>query len=442
VLRLAVGETRTGVVLDGGEPRPAEGVVTRDGQPLPGASLLALDAATEAVAGTASSGPDGRFSFPALLTGRYLVQVQRGPLGGVVGPLDHRGDGQSWRVALTGGLALEGRVEPAAAGVRVRWRGGAWVGPSAELLTEANGRFRFEGLPDELLTVEAEGPAGAAAARARPGQELVLRLQTGVVVVHLRDETGAPVTDGVLLARSLDTGATRRQPVLAPEGLARLELPAGAWALALEGPGGSRSAWARLAVGLAPLDVVLTLEATAEVQGVVRDAETQLPLEGVEVVATSGSEGGAVRVVVATDARGAFILPPVPRTAQLRTHHPTYLPQGRAAADGARWEVALARAPHTMVGQPAMQFEGVGMVLDAREGPVKVAQVNEGSPAERAGVQVGDLVLAIDGVPTEGAPLQQTVGRIRGPAGTPVVLQLERLGQRFELTVRRRLLTL
>jgi hypothetical protein len=311
-----------------------------------------------------------------------------------------------------------------------------------EALTDGEGRFRFEGLPDELLSLEAEGPAGSATARARPGQEVVLTLKGGVVVVHLQDDTGAPVTDGVLLARSLEGGATRRQPVLAPDGVVRLELPHGAWELTLEAAGRGRSATARFTVGPSPLEVRLSLESSVPVEGVVRDAESQLPLTGVEVSASSGPDTSPWRVAVVSDRRGAFALPPVPRSATLRTHHPQYLPRSRAAAEGSRWEVALTRAPHAMPGPPAFQFEGIGMVLDGRSGAVKVAQVNEGGPAERAGVQVADALLAVDGVPTAGAPLEQTVGRVRGPAGTPVVLQLERLGQRFEVTVRRRLLTL
>ncbi len=88
------------------------------------------------------------------------------------------------------------------------------------------------------------------------------------------------------------------------------------------------------------------------------------------------------------------------------------------------------------------QFEGVGMTLDGRNGPVRVVQVSENAPAERAGVQPGDVIRLVDGVPTAGLPLNDVVGRIRGPAGTPVTLTFERNGQVFDLTIRRKLLTL
>ena len=73
---------------------------------------------------------------------------------------------------------------------------------------------------------------------------------------------------------------------------------------------------------------------------------------------------------------------------------------------------------------------------------VLVSEVNEGGPAERAGVQRGDVIVAVDRQPTAGQSIEQIVGRIRGPSGTPVELLLQRGGQQFALTVRRKLLAL
>ncbi len=117
-------------------------------------------------------------------------------------------------------------------------------------------------------------------------------------------------------------------------------------------------------------------------------------------------------------------------------------PRSRAAAEGARWDLTLARAPHQLPARGELQFEGVGLQLDGSGPSVRVAKVNEGGPAERAGVLAGDVLVAVDGAPTTGVPLQQTVGRIRGPAGTEVRLTLERAGQRLEVAIRRRQLVL
>lgn len=442
LLRLAVGEAREGLELAAEATSGVEGVLRLDEQPLVGAQLTALDAATEAVAAVATSGPGGRFFFPPVATGRYVVQVRHGALVALAGPFEQRGDGQPWMVAVSAGASLEGRVEPAGPGVRVRWRSGAWPGPVAETVTDGAGRFRFEGLPAEPVALEAEGPGGTAAARVTPGEEVVLRLGRGSVVVRLQDDLGRPVTDGVLLVRGVETGATQRRLVLAPDGVTKLELARGPWDITLEASGRGRSGTARVEIGDAPLEVLLSLEVAVAVRGAVRDAENGLPLSGAQIDAFSGGAANPFRISVATDARGEFVLPPTPRSAQLVARHPQYRSATRQAGEGERWDVALARAPHEVPAAPAFQFEGVGMVLDNRSGSVLVASVNEGGPAERAGVQKGDEILAVEGAPVAGMPIEQVVGVIRGPAGTPVRLQLRRSGQSFVVTVRRRLLTL
>ena len=442
LLRLAVGESKEGLELNAELATWAEGQVTRDGQPLALAQLTAVEVSTEAVAAAATSGPDGHFTFPSLVNGRYVVQVRLGAFVALAGPFEQKGDGQRWDVVVKGGATLEGRVEPPSAGVRVRWRSGAWPGPLAETVTDAQGHFRFEGLPTELVALDAEGPGGAATARAKPGDDVVLRLGRGRIVVHLEDDRGAPGTDALLLSRSLDTGAVQRQLVLAPDGLTQLELPLGLWELTLEASGRGRSSTARVEVGPSPLDVHLSLEGAVSVRGVVRDVGSQLPISGAQVDAVSGGDLGPYRLSVVTDARGEFALPPSPRSARLTVRHPQYQPASRGAGDGDRWDVALTRAPHEQPTSAAFQFEGVGMVLDNRSGAVLVSEVNEGGPAERAGVQRGDVIVAVDRQPTAGQSIEQIVGRIRGPSGTPVELLLQRGGQQFALTVRRKLLAL
>jgi C-terminal processing protease CtpA/Prc len=116
--------------------------------------------------------------------------------------------------------------------------------------------------------------------------------------------------------------------------------------------------------------------------------------------------------------------------------------QWRRVVDGARWDVALEAAPQQRQGPEFNQFEGVGMTLDGRSGRVMVTLVSEGSPAERAGVQAGDQILTVDGVPVAGQDINTVVSRIRGPSGSAVLLQFQRGAQVFELTLRRRLLTL
>jgi carboxyl-terminal processing protease len=52
----------------------------------------------------------------------------------------------------------------------------------------------------------------------------------------------------------------------------------------------------------------------------------------------------------------------------------------------------------------------------------------DGSPAERAGVRSGDLVVAVDGRPVDGETLDEAIRRIRGPKGSAVTITLVRDG--------------
>ena len=59
------------------------------------------------------------------------------------------------------------------------------------------------------------------------------------------------------------------------------------------------------------------------------------------------------------------------------------------------------------------------------------------SPAEAAGLQSGDIVLAVDGESVNGSTLQDEVGKVRGESGTKVTLSLRRGDRAFELTITR-----
>ncbi|HVV39160.1 MAG TPA: S41 family peptidase [Candidatus Paceibacterota bacterium] len=74
-------------------------------------------------------------------------------------------------------------------------------------------------------------------------------------------------------------------------------------------------------------------------------------------------------------------------------------------------------------------FGGVGMEVGTKDGQVVVVAPLKDSPAEKAGVHSGDVILAIDGKSTEGMGSDDAIKLIRGKVGTSVKLILGRTGE-------------
>ncbi|HEY0010399.1 MAG TPA: S41 family peptidase [Candidatus Paceibacterota bacterium] len=83
-------------------------------------------------------------------------------------------------------------------------------------------------------------------------------------------------------------------------------------------------------------------------------------------------------------------------------------------------------------------FNGVGMEIGINDdGVLTVIAPLKGTPAARAGILSGDILIAIDGKSTEGMSTDQAVKLIRGPKGTNVVFTIFRSGKTSEITVTR-----
>lgn len=84
------------------------------------------------------------------------------------------------------------------------------------------------------------------------------------------------------------------------------------------------------------------------------------------------------------------------------------------------------------------EFIGIGVEVEATSSYPRVSGIIDGSPAQRAGVEKGDLIIAVDGQSTQGMPLADVVDKIRGPEGSVVTITLRRGGSKdFALTVQR-----
>jgi len=70
------------------------------------------------------------------------------------------------------------------------------------------------------------------------------------------------------------------------------------------------------------------------------------------------------------------------------------------------------------------EFEGVGMTVDEDRRGLRVLNSFPGSPARKAGIRKGDLISAVNGRSLAGVDSRVATGRIKGPAGTSVKLEV------------------
>lgn len=80
-------------------------------------------------------------------------------------------------------------------------------------------------------------------------------------------------------------------------------------------------------------------------------------------------------------------------------------------------------------------FEGIGVEISIKDGALTVIAPLKNTPAARAGVKAGDVIVKIDGESAEGISLEQAVSKIRGARGTQVVLTVVREGTEGELDI-------
>ncbi|MDA8188455.1 MAG: S41 family peptidase [Dehalococcoidales bacterium] len=75
------------------------------------------------------------------------------------------------------------------------------------------------------------------------------------------------------------------------------------------------------------------------------------------------------------------------------------------------------------------QLEGIGAELGVRDGHPTIVAPIEGSPAQRAGLRTGDVIVRVDGKDVTGLTVEQIVSLIRGPAGTSVTVSVLHRGE-------------
>lgn len=81
------------------------------------------------------------------------------------------------------------------------------------------------------------------------------------------------------------------------------------------------------------------------------------------------------------------------------------------------------------------KFGGLGIEVQMADGFVRVVAPIDDTPAQRAGMQSGDLIIRIDDKPVKGMTLTDAVKMMRGEPGTDISLQVMREGERKPVDV-------
>ena len=84
------------------------------------------------------------------------------------------------------------------------------------------------------------------------------------------------------------------------------------------------------------------------------------------------------------------------------------------------------------------QFGGLGIEIGEQDGFIKIITPIDDSPAQRAGILPGDLIIEIDGKPLREMPINDAINMMRGEVGTEIVIGIMREGEpeplEFKLT--------
>ncbi|MCP5146437.1 MAG: S41 family peptidase [Gammaproteobacteria bacterium] len=81
------------------------------------------------------------------------------------------------------------------------------------------------------------------------------------------------------------------------------------------------------------------------------------------------------------------------------------------------------------------EFGGLGLEVGLEDGFIRVIAPIDDTPAQRAGVQAGDLIVRLDDTPVKGMSLDDAIDLMRGAPGAPILLTIMREGQDAPMTI-------
>ena len=83
------------------------------------------------------------------------------------------------------------------------------------------------------------------------------------------------------------------------------------------------------------------------------------------------------------------------------------------------------------------EFGGIGIEISADDGLIKIITPIDNSPAKKAGIKAGDIIIKLDDTPLRGLGIKRSVDLMRGKIGEPIKITVIRAGipQPLDITV-------
>lgn len=119
-----------------------------------------------------------------------------------------------------------------------------------------------------------------------------------------------------------------------------------------------------------------------------------------------------------------------------------YLAEAAIAATGDRWSYYMTAEEYaSSVETNNNAYVGIGVTVQLAnedDNGYTITVVNEGGAAQEAGLQEGDIIVAVEGESTIEIGMDETKNRIRGEEGTQVTLTIQRGEGTFDVTLTRK----
>jgi protocatechuate 3,4-dioxygenase beta subunit len=305
-------------------------------------------------------------------------------------------------------------------------RGTRWGWSRAPVLTDTAGAFAIEDLARGTYTVRAYRRGGGEAwlEHVAPGQAVTLTLRpTGAIAGTVSRHGGGAPDRMAVTARHLTSGLERSEDLFRTGGAFILrDLPPGRFRVTARSPDGTGATDVEVGEGQVVTGVTIALGGRARVTGRLIAADDGTPLAGtlVSLVSLDRQDDDEVSfddfvtpTTTSVDGRFAIVSAPVGRVLIIamvmdwqdgsRHARKVVMLEAGKTHDVGDLRVRRTHTPPAERGDLGFTLER--SALDGDSGaPLTVATVRTDGPAARAGLRVGDVIVAIDGEDVRGDP--------------------------------------